>query len=171
MTQQSDQNSSGNVVNWSWVYAKPDRLLVMGFGSGLLRPAPGTWGTLLAWFLWFVAVSRLNDVGIALVLVASFAYGCWACQRVGKALGRPDDSRMVLDEIVAFWLVLWLVPAGFFTQLAAFLLFRFFDIVKPPPIGWFDARLKNGFGVMWDDIVAALYALLVLAVLIRFGVL
>jgi phosphatidylglycerophosphatase A len=171
MTQLPRQVPSDNAINFSWVYRKPDRLLAMGFGSGLLRPAPGTWGTLLAWVLWLAAISRLNDAGVALVLVASFAYGCWACQRVGRELNRPDDGRMVWDEIVAFWLVLWLTPSDFFAQTAAFLLFRFFDIVKPPPIAWFDRRLKNGFGVMWDDIVAALYALLVLAVLIQIGVL
>ncbi len=170
MTQPSDKAPAGAAVNFSWVYRTPARVLALGFGSGLLRPAPGTWGTLLAWLIWLAAISRLNDTGVALVLLVGFGYGCWACQRVGKELGRPDDSRMVWDEMVAFWLVLWLTPPGFFAQLAAFLLFRLFDIVKPPPIGWFDARLKNGFGVMWDDIVAALYSLLVLAVLFQIGV-
>ena len=78
---------------------------------------------------------------------------------------------MVWDEMVAFWLVLWFTPDTLWAQAIAFGLFRLFDIVKPPPIRYFDARLKNGFGVMWDDIVAALYALLVLAVLQRVGLL
>jgi len=170
MTQRPAQAPSESTISLSWVYRKPDRFLVMGLGSGLLRPGPGTWGTLLAWFIWFAAFSRLNDAAVALLLLVGFIYGCWACQRVGKELKRPDDSRMVWDEMVAFWLVLWLTPPGFFAQMAAFLLFRLFDIVKPPPIGWLDARLKNGFGVMWDDIVAALYALLVLALLFQIGV-
>ena len=78
---------------------------------------------------------------------------------------------MVWDEMVAFWLVLWLTPAGWLSQALAFVLFRAFDIVKPPPIKFFDARLKGGFGVMWDDIVAAGYALLIMALVVRTGVL
>ena len=74
---------------------------------------------------------------------------------------------MVWDEMVAFWLVLWLTPAGWLPQAVAFVLFRAFDIVKPPPIKFFDARLKGGFGVMWDDIVAAGYALLIMALAVR----
>jgi phosphatidylglycerophosphatase A len=78
---------------------------------------------------------------------------------------------MVWDEIVAFWLVLWLTPDNLIAQAVAFAVFRFFDILKPPPIHFFDSHFKNGFGVMWDDIVAAVYSLLVIAVLVRLEVL
>src|SRR3546814_7715192 len=78
---------------------------------------------------------------------------------------------MVWDEIVAFWLVLWLTPDSLLAQLLAFIIFRLFDIIKPPPIHFFDGHFKNGFGVMWDDILAAAYSLLVIAVLVRFEVL
>ena len=148
-----------------WVLSAPVRFVAFGFGSGLIRPAPGTWGTVLGWVLWVVVVSRLSSPVVAVVLLLSFAYGCMACQRVGKALGKPDHGGMVWDEIVAIWLVLWLTADTFTAQLVAFGLFRLFDIVKPPPIRYFDARLKNGFGVMWDDIVAAGYTLLLMAVI------
>jgi len=152
-----------------WLLASPARLLAFGFGAGLLRPAPGTWGTLLAWMLWF-ALGSLPDAWIAMVLLAGLALGAWACHVTGIALGRPDHSGMVWDEIVAFWLVLWLSPAALSAQGAAFLLFRSFDIIKPPPITFFDQRWKHGFGVMWDDLLAAVYTLLVMAVLVRAGV-
>ncbi|WP_397474795.1 phosphatidylglycerophosphatase A [Pusillimonas sp.] len=154
-----------------WVFRSPARAVAFGLGSGLLRPAPGTWGTALGWLLWVLVVSRLSDVGIAAVLAGSFAYGCWACHKVGKELGRADDSAMVWDEIVAFWLVLWLMPEELGIQAVAFVIFRLFDIIKPPPIRYFDKKFKNGLGVMWDDILAAAYSLLVLAVLVRLEVL
>lgn len=152
-----------------WVYAKPSRFVAFGFGSGVLYPGPGTWGTVLAWFLWVVAVQHLPDVGIGLLLIVSFIVGCWACQRAGDDLGVPDHSGMNWDEVVAFWFVLWLSPVGIWAQLTAFILFRFFDILKPPPVGAVDKRFSSGFGVMLDDIVAALYALLVMAILVRLG--
>ncbi|OXR50256.1 phosphatidylglycerophosphatase A [Pusillimonas sp. T2] len=155
----------------SWMLRSPARMVAFGLGSGLIRPAPGTWGTLAGWLVWVVVLSRLSDTGVAVALAVSFAYGCLVCHRVGKDLGRPDHGGMVWDEMVAFWLVLWFTPDTLWAQAIAFGLFRLFDIVKPPPIRYFDARLKNGFGVMWDDIVAALYALLVLAVLQRVGLL
>ena len=146
------------------------RIIAFGFGSGLLRPAPGTWGTLLGWLLWALGLSRLPDAGIGAVLLGAFVLGCWTCHRVGREIGTPDHGGMVIDEIVAFWLVLWLTPPSLVAQAVAFLLFRSFDILKPQPIGYFDRRWKNGFGVMWDDILAAAYSLLAIAVLVRLGV-
>lgn len=167
----SASNTTGLQPTLGWVFRSFPRIVSFGFGSGLIRPAPGTWGTLLAWGLWAVAVSRLPDLYIALLLPAAFALGCWACHRVGKEMGRPDHGGMVWDEIVAFWLVLWLTPDSLIAQALAFVVFRFFDILKPPPIHFFDSHFKNGFGVMWDDIVAAAYSLLVIAVLVRLEVL
>ncbi|MBF6616846.1 phosphatidylglycerophosphatase A family protein [Pollutimonas thiosulfatoxidans] len=154
----------------AWVFGSLPRVISFGFGSGLIRPAPGTWGTLLGWLLWVVGVSRLPDPAIAAVLVLAFALGCWTCHRVGREMGKADDGGMVWDEVVAFWLVLWLTPDTWIAQLVAFVVFRFFDIAKPPPISFFDKHFKNGFGVMWDDIVAAAYSLLLLAVLVRLEV-
>ncbi|HUH40719.1 MAG TPA: phosphatidylglycerophosphatase A [Castellaniella sp.] len=152
-----------------WVFSRFDRLIAFGFGAGLLRPAPGTWGTLLAWFLWFVALSRLPDQWLGIVLLASFALGSWACQRCGHDLGVADHGGMVWDEVVAFWLVLWLTPDGLWMQALGFIIFRAFDILKPPPIRYFDQRIKNGFGVMLDDLLAAVYTLLVIRIMIQIG--
>lgn len=153
-----------------WVVKKPWRLIAFGGGTGVLRAGPGTWGTVLAWVLWVLGLHVLTDTHMALFLSVSFFLGCWACHRTGYDLGVSDHSGMNWDEMVAFWLVLWLIPQTWLAQGIAFALFRFFDILKPAPIRYFDRRLHNGFGVMWDDLLAAAYTLLVMAVLVRFGV-
>lgn len=152
-----------------WVFQNIWRIIAFGFGSGLLRPAPGTWGTLLAWLLWVLLLQGLADSVVLAVLVVSFALGCIACERTGRAMGVSDHGGMVWDEMVAFWLVLSLAPDSLAAQAVAFVLFRGFDIIKPQPIRYFDARLKGGFGVMWDDLLAAAYSLLGMAVLVTFG--
>ncbi len=152
-----------------WICKDPGRLLMFGFGSGLIRPAPGTWGTLLAWGLWALAAPSGPAWAIGLFLLVAYIYGCWAAGRVGRELGVSDHSGMVWDEMVAFWLVLWLTPGTLAAQACAFVLFRVFDIAKPPPIRQFDLRLKNGFGAMFDDLLAAVFTLLVLALAIRLG--
>lgn len=137
--------------------------IALGFGSGLSPVAPGTVGTLWAWLVFVVADPLLAPAHWAIVLAAGFLIGIWACERTARDLGVADHGAVVWDEIVAFWLVLLFVPGGFGSQLAAFVLFRFFDIVKPPPIRHYDAKLKNGFGTMLDDLLAAFYTLLALA--------
>ncbi|MBU4611024.1 phosphatidylglycerophosphatase A [Achromobacter sp. GG226] len=149
----------------TWMVQRLARIVAFGFGSGLLRPAPGTWGTLAGWGLWVLLLAHLPSWGVAAVLVLGFAYGCWACGVVGRDLGVPDHGGMVWDEIIAFWLVLWLVPGDLFSQALAFVLFRAFDVVKPAPIRYFDRRFKSGFGVMIDDVIAAMYALIVFGVI------
>ncbi|CAM5277772.1 phosphatidylglycerophosphatase A family protein [Eoetvoesiella caeni] len=170
---ESGANSSTQAFRptWPWMLRSPLRIVALGFGSGLLRPGPGTWGTVLAWALWVLGARHLGDAVIAAGLVALFALGCWCCQRTGQDMGEPDSSTMVWDEMVAFWLVLWLTPDSLLAQAVAFAAFRFFDIIKPPPIRYFDKHLKHGFGVMWDDLLAAGYSLLLLAILVRTGVL
>jgi phosphatidylglycerophosphatase A len=145
-------------------------MMMFGFGSGLLRPGSGTWGTLLAWLLWSFSASGVGDAAIALFLLVCFGYGCWAAERVTTQLGVADHVGIVWDEFVAFWLVLWLVPDSFTAQAVAFVLFRFFDTVKPPPIRQVDARFKGGVGVMLDDLLAAGCTLLVMAILVRAGI-
>lgn len=153
----------------AWALRSPARFLAVGLGSGLLRPAPGTWGTLAAWLLWLLVPLGASNTGIGIILTLCFIYGCWICQRTGQDLGVPDHGAMVWDEMVAFWLVLWLSPAGWLAQLCAFGLFRLFDIVKPAPIRQLDAYFKNGFGVMLDDLLAAGYTLIVMALLAWLG--
>jgi len=151
-----------------FMLAHPAHWIAQGFGSGLSPVVPGTMGTLLGWLVFVVLSARWPDIftdrNWLIIIGAAFVIGIWACDKTGRDLGVSDHGSMVWDEIVAMWTVLLLLaPAGFATQLWAFLWFRFFDMLKPAPIGWFDRRLKGGFGVMFDDIVAAFYTLLLFA--------
>ena len=150
-------------INRQFLFQRLSHLIALGFGSGLAPFAPGTAGTLWAWVAFLLINPWMTDVAWASVLCGGFALGIWACDKTGSDLGVQDHGAMVWDEIIAFWLVLWLIPAGFMWQFWAFVLFRFFDAVKPPPVGWADRRFKGGFGVMFDDFVAACMTLLVLA--------
>ncbi|MDO9221372.1 MAG: phosphatidylglycerophosphatase A [Thiobacillus sp.] len=146
-----------------FLFAHPAHLIAFGFGSGLAPKAPGTFGTLLGWPLYWLIVAAAPDLPNQLILlIASFLLGIWACGRSGRTLGVADHGGMVWDEIVAFALVLLFTPPGWVWAGVAFLLFRFFDILKPWPIRLADRRLKNGFGVMFDDLLAAGYALAVI---------
>lgn len=133
----------------------------LGFGSGLAPRAPGTVGSLAALPL-AVPLLWLPPIYLGGVLLLAFVFGIWCCATTSRRLGVQDPGSIVWDEIVALWLVLAWVPAHWTWWLAAFLLFRLFDIVKPWPIRWFDRQVKGGFGIMLDDIVAAVYALLLL---------
>ena len=147
--------------------AHPSHFVALGFGSGLVPKGPGTAGTLAAWLLYPLLRGALTDWQLLGFLVASFFFGIIACERTGRALGVADHGAIVWDEVVAFWLVLFFTPASLLWQAVAFGLFRFFDIVKPPPIRWVDEHTRGGLGVMVDDLLAAGYALLVLALLIK----
>ena len=150
-----------------FLFAHPAHLLACGFGSGLSPKAPGTAGTLFAWLTFPLLRSQLDDAPLFALLAAAYVAGIWAIQVAGRTLGDPDHGSIVWDEIVPFWLVLLLTPAGLLWQATAFVLFRAFDIVKPQPARYFDEKVKNGFGVMADDLVAAGYTLLSLALLKR----
>ncbi|MBI4754724.1 MAG: phosphatidylglycerophosphatase A [Betaproteobacteria bacterium] len=150
-----------------FLLAHPAHLIACGLGAGLSPVAPGTAGTLLAWLLYPLVKAPFGDAVFLLLLLAGFAVGVVACHRTGRALGEADHGAIVWDEIVPFWLVLLFTPPTLAWQALAFLLFRGFDIVKPPPAGWIDGHMKHGFGVMADDVVAAGYTLLALALLQR----
>ena len=146
----------------------PAHLIAQGFGSGLSRVMPGTSGTLLAWLSFSMLSNRWPDTFNAgtwsVIIAVGFVIGIWACDKTARDMGISDHGSMVWDEIIGFWLVLLLLaPASAETQLWAFLWFRAFDMLKPPPIAWFDRRVTGGLGVMWDDIVAAFYTLLLFA--------
>jgi phosphatidylglycerophosphatase A len=149
-----------------FLFAHPAHFIALGFGSGLSPVAPGTAGTLAAWLTFPLLHRSFSDAGLLAVLLAAFVLGVFAVGRAGRALGAADHGSIVWDEIVPFWLVLLMTPPGFLWQLAAFIWFRFFDIVKPQPVRWIDAHLKTGLGVMLDDLVAAGYTLLVLALFV-----
>lgn len=159
-------------ADWRLLIAHPAHWIALGLGSGLLRPGPGTWGTLLAWLIFvLVAPQGARDPTTALLIVAStLVVGTWAADRTAAMLGQADPASIVIDEMVAFWLVLVLLPAGPHSwrwQVPACVLFRIFDILKPPPIRLIDRRWKHAAGVMADDLLAALYTLLVIAVAVR----
>ena len=168
-TMDSIQTSTPLIPTFTWLKKSIHRLFAFGFGSGLIKSAPGTWGTLMAWALWFPLSALIsNDIWMAVFLCLAYVYGVFICQKVTQDMGVADHGGVVWDEIVAFWLILFVIsPLTLMWQAIAFGVFRFFDIVKPWPIAFFDERLKNGFGVMWDDIIAALYSLFVIAVLVR----
>lgn len=142
----------------SFLLSGVGRFFALGCGLGLVPRAPGTFGTLGGYLLVLPLLELPLQVAL-LVLVLTFVWGCKICDEAGSALGVPDHGSIVWDEIVAFALVLLVVPKTALAWGAAFLLFRFFDIAKPWPINVVDARFKNGFGVMLDDLVAAIFAI------------
>ena len=140
----------------------PVHFLAIGFGSGLLKPAPGTWGTLaglmLSILLWNITQSNLFFIFLAVI---SFIFGCYLCQKTSNDLGVHDDGRIVWDEIVAIFLMFAFLPEyNWFTYILTFISFRIFDILKPYPIRYFDKKLESGLGIMVDDILAAIFALI-----------
>lgn len=148
--------------------SKWQHFLALGFGSGLAPKAPGTFGTLVAlplvWLLslagtgWFVAF-----------LIVGTLLGIYVCGKAAADVGEHDHGAIVWDEIIGFTLTMLLVPISLTSLLLGFALFRFFDIVKPWPIRWFDQRVHGGFGIMLDDLLAALPALLILHSLVHLG--
>lgn len=151
---------------WGW--------LACGFGSGLAPLAQGTFGSLAALLPWLL-LRGLPAWGYALVLLAGFAVGVRACDVAGRALGVDDHRSLVWDEFIGQWLALLpllgaLLPAGglaWWMPAAGFALFRLFDVWKPWPIRWLDRRVKGGFGVMIDDVIAGVFAAIVLAALLQ----
>ena len=147
----------------------PAHFIALGFGSGLSPFAPGTAGTLWAWLSFLVLQRWLAPAELGWLIVAASAVGWWACTVTAKNMRVTDPGSIVWDEVVAFWLVLWLIaPASLWAQAVAFVLFRFFDAVKPGPVAWADRQFKGfgvggGFGILFDDFVAAFCTLLVIA--------
>ena len=149
-----------------FVFAHPAHAIAFGFGAGLAPFAPGTAGTALGWAIgWGLGV--FHPAAILATAFAFFVIGVWACEITGRNLGIADHGGMVWDEVAAFLLVLAIVPRELAWQAAAFVAFRFFDIAKPPPIRSLERRYGGGFGVMFDDLVAAAYTLLALAAVRR----
>lgn len=150
----------------------PARWLALGFGSGLSPLAPGTVGTLWAWISFLALDPWLGGIGWGWIILGATVLGWWACARTAADLGVADPGAIVWDEVIAFWIVLWMVmPAGLGLQALAFALFRYFDAAKPGPVGWADRCLEHrsspwarGAGILWDDLVAAACTLLVIAI-------
>jgi phosphatidylglycerophosphatase A len=149
-----------------FVFSHPAHALAFGFGTGLVPWAPGTFGTLLGWALAW-ALGAMQPAPLLAASAVLFLVGLWACGVTGRNLGVSDPGAIVWDEVVAFFLVLAILPREIAWQVAAFVAFRVFDIVKPPPIRAFERRFRGGFGVMFDDVLAAGYTLLLLALVKR----
>lgn len=149
--------------SWYFVYSHPAHFLAFVGGVGLIRFAPGTFGTLIAFPLHMWLLQGLSNYAHLGVLAILFLLGVWASGRTAHDLGTPDHGGIVWDETVAFLLVLFFIPADRWWQAFAFLFFRLFDIFKPQPIRHFDRTLHGGFGVMFDDLLAAGYTLLLIA--------
>ena len=156
-------------VQWNaarFMWSHPAHVIAMGFGSGLSPKAPGTVGTLWAWASYELMTLFLTTSNIGLLIALSLPVGWWVCTVTAQHMQVQDPSAIVWDEIVAFWLILWLwMPVGFWGQFIAFALFRFFDAVKPGPVGWADRHFhglgwRGGWGIMFDDLVASFCTLL-----------
>jgi phosphatidylglycerophosphatase A len=168
--------------SFKWMFQTASRTLAFGFGSGLSPVAPGTAGTLWAWAAFLMSEYFLATEDFLWIIGGGILLGCWVCGQVSEELGKKDFGGIVWDEMIAFWLILILImPTSIWSQIIAFALFRFFDAVKPGPIGLIDRHFKDlensdapsnlrqilwrGFGIMIDDLVAAFFTLLVIALL------
>lgn len=154
-----------------FLLSHPAHFISLGCGSGLSPIMPGTAGTLFGWLFFHVLTlawpSFFTQTTWGIITFLGFILGIWTCTKSGNALNSPDDGSMVWDEIIGIWLVLLvLMPMTLMTECWAFILFRLFDMTKPPPIRQLDARLKGGLGVMLDDILAAVYALIAYALIV-----
>ncbi len=150
---------------------QPAVLLATWFGAGYLPLAPGTWGSLAALpFAWgLTAWGGRPALAAASLLV--FAVGWWAAGRYVRLSGQADPGSVVIDEVVGQWLVLLAAAPDLLTYALGFLLFRLFDIVKPWPVSWADRRVGGGLGVMFDDVLAGIYGLIVMVLLRRMEIL
>lgn len=137
--------------------SNPLHWLATGFGSGLSPKAPGTFGSLAA-IPFFYLLQMLPMPAYLVMLVLTFALGVWACQSATDAIGMDDHGAIVWDEFVGMWITCIALPQGFIWMVAAFVTFRFFDILKPWPIRWFDNHCTGGFGIMIDDVIAGFIA-------------
>mgnify|MGYP000140140062 FL=1 len=158
------------MLNRRFLLSHPAHFIALGAGSGLSRLAPGTAGTLWAWAVFLLLQIWLTPLQMGVLIAASTLVGWWACTITAQHMGVADPGAIVWDEVIAFWLVLWLVtPATFWGQLGAFILFRYFDAAKPGPVRWADSLFKGfgwrgGWGIIFDDLVAAFCTLLVIAI-------
>jgi phosphatidylglycerophosphatase A len=148
---------------------RPAQLLAFGLGSGLSPRAPGTAGSLAALPIYLLLIAPLPLWMGGLLIAAAALAGIWICGEASRQLGVHDHGGIVWDEFVGMWIALYALPVAPLWWLAAFLLFRLFDILKPWPINWLDEHVPGGTGIMLDDIVAGLFAAVVLQVQLRAG--
>ena len=148
------------------VFSSPIHWLAFGGGTGLAPVAPGTFGTLVGIPL-FLLLAGLPLWSYLMVTLVLFIVGVWLCDRSSASLGVHDHPGIVWDEIVGYLVTMTAAPPQWQWLLIGFLLFRFFDIVKPWPIRWLDRRVAGGFGIMVDDLLAGVFGLIVMQLLLR----
>jgi len=149
----------------SKVWQDPLYFIAFGFGSGLMPIAPGTWGTLVAMPI-YLCLAHLGWMVYLSVSLAAFVLGVFVCDHVSRDMGVHDYKGIVWDEVVGYLLTMCLVPVGWVWMLVGFVLFRVFDIWKPQPIRLIDRRVPGGLGIMLDDVVAAVFAWMVMQLLV-----
>ena len=141
----------------------PVHFLALGLGSGLIHPAPGTWGSLVGLIIGVLLLPHIGNISFAILTALSFVLGCYLCQKTADDMGVHDHGSIVWDEFVGVWICLLFVPEiNWLWCFSVFVLFRLFDILKPYPIKFFDKKLESGFGIMIDDVFAAIYAVIVI---------
>jgi phosphatidylglycerophosphatase A len=148
------------LLNKNFILKNPHHMIALGFGTGLYKKAPGTLGTLVA-IPFFIAINKVDIYLQLLFVVMVFILGIWSSNVTSTSLKLKDPSCIVIDEIAAFLLLLILISPNLYQLIYAFILFRLFDIWKPYPISWLENRYSGGFGIMIDDIAAALMALII----------
>ncbi|MCB1734887.1 MAG: phosphatidylglycerophosphatase A [Gammaproteobacteria bacterium] len=147
------------------VFSDPVHFFAFGFGSGLGPKAPGTFGSAAA-ILPFLWMQTLSPTAYLAVLAVGTVFGIWVCGESARRLGVHDHSGIVWDEFVGIWITLFLAPAGWLWIVIGFALFRVFDVLKPWPIRWLDRHVEGGLGIMLDDVLAGVFAWLVLQALV-----
>ena len=149
-------------------FLHPHVLISTWFGAGLMPKAPGTWGSLAALPFGWLIVSQWGYTALAVASLLVFLVGCWSSSAYVSMTGREDPGEVVVDEVAGQWIVLLAAPLDPIAYVGAFLLFRFFDILKPWPVSMADENIKGGFGIMFDDVLAGVYGVAVLALILEF---
>jgi phosphatidylglycerophosphatase A len=163
----SGSPSKQRPMTFSFAFSSGWHVIATFFGSGVLRPASGTWGTLAAWLVFFALKDVISVPVWCVIILVTFFVGEKACDITGHDIQVHDHSSIVIDEVFAIWIVQLTVPYTLGWQIAALLSFRFFDIVKIQPAKYFDTapRWHNGLGVMFDDLAAAVQSVILLEIL------
>ena len=157
-----DKFNTSSISGKKWNLNNPAVFFATGFGVGLLPFAPGTWGSILAVIIAWGIVDIFGHLTLLVTTILCFFIGILASESCIKNFSSSDPKQVVIDEIVAQFLVLLVLPLDLLSYLLALFLFRFFDIFKPWPICWVDRNIKGGFGIMADDVLAAIYAIIIL---------
>jgi phosphatidylglycerophosphatase A len=159
--------SQKHPMTFGFAFSSPAHVIASFLGSGVLRPASGTWGTLAGFLFYILLEPFISTWAWIPIIIVTLFIGAWACQVTGNEIGVHDHCSIVIDEVFAIWMVLVAIPSEFLWQILGFLAFRFFDIIKLQPAKWFDSDpvWHNGMGVMLDDLAAGVQAIILLYII------